>query len=217
MRAPSSTAVAGALLAAAGVARATGALLRRAGATRAEHAGSLPGDEVVVSPDSVTTRARTLGAPPARVWPWLVQLGWGRAGWYSLDALEALLGAARSTAADGTTSWRSLREVVPAHQHLAVCDRVPLSPSAGFDVVSLEPGRHLVLALDAGAAGWSFAWSWAFVLEPLGESATRLLVRTRVAVRPRVLAPVVTAGLDPGHAVMELAQLRNLAARVEGR
>jgi hypothetical protein len=193
-----------------------GRAVRTLGASAGEVAAVLPGDGVVPDASVVTTRARSMDAPPHEVWPWLVQLGWGRAGWYSLDAVEALIGAARATAADGTTSWRSLWEVVPAHQGLAVGDSVPLADGLGFDVLDLESDRHLVLGLRAGGGAWTFAWCWAAVLTPVG-GGTRLVVRTHVAADPWPAALLVRVVLDPGHAVMELVLLRNLARRVERR
>jgi len=193
-----------------------GQVLRHAGATRDEATATLPGDAHLPDATSVTTRAATLPGPPDTVWPWLVQIGHGRAGWYALDELEALAGVARATADDGTTSWRSLDHVAARHQALAVGDRVPLSRSSHLDVVALEEQRHLVLALDAGGGAWRFTWCWAFVLRPLPGGRTRLLLRTRVAAHPRWLAALVHVALDPGHGLMELVQLRNLRRRVAG-
>lgn len=193
-----------------------GRALRHAGATRAEVTATLPGDERLPRPTSVSTRATTLPRPPGAVWPWLVQLGFGRAGWYALDELEALVGVACATADDGTTSWRSLDHVAQRHQGLAVGDPVPLSPSSDLVVVALEEQEHLVLELDAGGGAWRFQWCWAFVLRPLPGGRARLLVRTRVAARPVRLAALVRVLLDPGHGLMELVQLRNLRRRVAG-
>lgn len=192
-----------------------GRTLRTAGATDEEVAARLPGDHLVPTQDLVSTRARTLPAPPERVWPWLAQMGHGRAGWYSLDAVEALLGVARATAADGTTSRRSLHELVPRHQVTAVGDRVPLSPRSDLAVAAIAPPEHLVLVLHAGGGRWGLDWCWTWQLRAAAGGTTRLVVRTRVAVTPRLLAPAVRLLLDPGHAVMELVQLRNLARRVE--
>lgn len=193
-----------------------GRALRHAGATRDEATTTLPGDAHLPDATAVTTRAVTLPGPPSAVWPWLVQIGYGRAGWYALDELEALVGVARATADDGTTSWRSLDHVAVRHQALAVGDRVPLSRSTELDVVALEDRQHLVLALDAGGGAWRFGWCWAFVLRPLPGGGTRLLVRTRVAARPAWLAGLVHVVLGPGHGLMELVQLRNLRRRVAG-
>src|ERR1700712_1889221 len=95
------------------------------GATKTESAGALPGDELLRSRWQ-TTRAVTIAAPPADVWPWLVQLGFGRAGWYSYDWLERAIGA--GDFAEGG----SARSILPQFQSLKVGDPVPLSPVGGM-------------------------------------------------------------------------------------
>lgn len=228
----------GALAAAGAVAVLAGARRARTlGATPDEARAVLPGDALLPAADLVTTRATTVHAPADALWPWLVQLGWDRAGWYAIDAVEAAAGVARYRDGRGGVGWRSADVLVPDLQDLAVGDPVPLSDRLAFTVVELAPpGRgagdgtddgtdaHLVLEVAAGAAGptrpdtwWSFAWVWAFVLRPgPTPDTTRLLVRTRVALRPRWLAPLaLDVLLDPGHAVMEAAQLVNLRRRAE--
>ena len=155
-----------------GAAVAVGAGLDGFGARDDEVDARLPGDELHGPGAIVRTRAVAIDAPPAEVWPWLVQLGWGRAGWYSIDALERLLGAARSVDSTGTASWRSVDEIVPAHQDLAVGDTIPLKEGVGFEVVALAAQEHLVGVFDAGG----LRMVWTFVLVDLGDS-TRLLVR----------------------------------------
>lgn len=171
----------------------------------------LAGDELH-GPDAVVrTRAITIAAPPADVWPWLVQLGWGRAGWYSLDLLERPIGAARSVAADGTVSWRSLTEVVDAHQDLAVGDMIPLRGELGLEVVRLAPEDHLVAVHE----GESLRMVWALVLRDFDE-ATRLVVRTAFEANGPGARAVTRLLVDPGHAAMEIVQLRGIKRRAEG-
>jgi hypothetical protein len=163
---------------------------RRWGVMPDEAIAPLPGDEVV--PDAMTseTRGITIDAPPAAVWPWLVQMGYGRGGWYSIDQLDM--------------RGKSAERIVEAWQGLAVGDVVPMHPGGGFEVKVLEPNRALVLfgdpstmqpmthpegeELPAGLAASGsflaatpseFRASWSFVLEPLGPSRTRLIERMR--------------------------------------
>lgn len=178
---------------------------------------SLAGDDYIPSPASQITEAITIDAPPGRVWPWLVQMGGDRAGWYSLDALDH----------DGR---ESLRVIEPSLQELRVGQSIAVLPDptqGAYTVLALEPERALVLGgttdLATGTAVPPDAplppayWraSWAFVLEPLGDGQTRLVTRARVgfesargALRASLARPI--------HHVMERAQLRNLKARVEG-
>jgi hypothetical protein len=160
----------------------------------------VPGDELVTAPTEVETRGITIAAPPSRVWPWLVQMGFRRAGWYSYDRMDM--------------AGRSPDRIVPEWQAIAVGDTIPTHPGGGLVIKTIEPERALVLYLDnevvqswtdrhgehpegngkapsnlaaarafmnAGQAP-EFAASWAFVLEPLGEDRTRLIERFRIHV-----------------------------------
>ena len=116
------------------------------GADPEETTRRLPGDEVVTEPVASETRGITIDAPPERIWPWLVQMGFGRAGWYSYDRLDQ-----RGKSADA---------IVEAWQPLAVGDIVPTHPGGGFEVAAIEPGRSLVLKSDtalvtAQAKAWA--------------------------------------------------------------
>jgi hypothetical protein len=160
----------------------------------------LPGDDLVADATVVETRGIEIGAPPADVWPWLVQMGYGRGGWYSYDMVDMKGGSAE--------------RIMPELQSLAVGDLVPNSPDTSFVVKALDPGRSLVLYADektveeqvaaakakkeAGVEAEEtpanlkaatkmmpsmpgFSASWAFVLQPLdGGSRTRLVERFRV-------------------------------------
>ena len=150
----------------------------------------LPGDELVPDAQASDTRGITIEAAPDRVWPWLVQMGYERGGWYSVDQLDM-----RAKSAD---------RIVEEWQALAVGDVLPTHPGGGFQVKLLDPNRSLVLYGDpatmqpparaeleempAGLAASStflaqtpneFKASWAFVLEPVGPGRTRLIERMR--------------------------------------
>lgn len=165
------------------------------GVEPAEAAKPLAGDEIVEGGVTAETRGITIEAPASAVWPWLVQMGFGRAGWYSYDAVDMR----------GSSAGR----ILPEHQSLAPGDIVPTHPGGGFVVKDIEPERHLVLYLDSemvraqveeaaainaespanlrmtGAfmeqgQPTEFTASWAFVLEPVGPTRTRLIERFRV-------------------------------------
>jgi hypothetical protein len=151
----------------------------------------LAGDDLVPDAQASDTRGITIEASPDLVWPWLVQMGFGRAGWYSIDQLDM--------------RGRSADRIVDAWQDLAVGDVVPTHPDGGFQVRRLEPSHALVLYGDASTmnaprdedadkempAGLAasgaflaqtpseFRASWAFVLEPVGPNRTRLIERMR--------------------------------------
>jgi hypothetical protein len=112
---------------------------RSYGATRNERRSRLPGDGIVPAPHLVTTHAITIHASPDRVWPWLVQMGWGRGQWYTARWVDRLLFPGNGPSAD---------RIVPEWQHLAVGDRIldgPPEANTAFVVEDLEPNRYLVL------------------------------------------------------------------------
>jgi len=180
----------------------------RWGATRAEVARSLPGDDLAPDTSVGSTRAITIEAPVNDVWPWLVQIGYGRGGFYSYDWLENLFVALFG----GTCGYRSAETILPGHQRLSPGDYIPAAPPdvfsgrvvnvARWKVLALEPNRALVLA------GWG-----AFVLEPIGTRATRLIIRSR--------GPGAWGRLshylfwEPAHFVMERRMLIGIKARAE--
>lgn len=176
---------------------------------------ALPGDELLPDGSAQVTRAVTIAAKPEAVWPWLVQMGCRRAGFYSVDALD-------------NAGVRSAREVHPEWQSLAVGDVIAATPEGddGFEVLRIEPARSLVLgslfdgeaekqlrfAAERPARYWQV--TWAFALEALDAGTTRLRVRARAAFSPDEEPHAVW--IRPVHHFMQDAQLRHLAARVEG-
>ena len=185
---------------------------RRSGATSREARSPLPGDELVAAPLWESTRATTIWAPPAEVWPWIVQMGFpaSRAGWYTPHWLDRLQWGIEE---------RSAEVVVPELQALDVGDRVPDSrdQSVYFTVAAVEPERALVLvsARHLLRPMRSVHFTWAFVLEPVDKRRTRLLIRARAVFAPRwswlLLGPLISLG-DFANAT---AMLHGIRARSE--
>ena len=186
--------------------------ISRWGATDDEVSRTLPGDELpaLYGDRRVSTRAITINAPREDVWPWLVQMGSGRAGFYTHEWLERLLFI---TYADGHSSTR----IHPEWLELRVGDRVPYSRFNQVKVTMIDRPRVLV------------AGEW-LVLEPLdGGLKTRLIARTRggwlepfarmVPVVEPLLGPI--AGLfdrwplELLHHYMEAGMLKGIKARAE--
>jgi deazaflavin-dependent oxidoreductase (nitroreductase family) len=141
----------------------------------------LPGDELVPHPKWTITHAITVNAPPEAVWPWVVQMGSGRAGWYAYDHID-------------NGGVPSARRIVPELQHVAVGDVLPALPGAkdAFIVSEVIPESALVLVVPfqpavAGSAAASdpsaanARVNWAIVLEPMEHGHTRLIVRNRIS------------------------------------
>jgi hypothetical protein len=177
----------------------------------------MPGDAVVSEPQITLTRATTLGVPPDDVWPWLVQMGWGRGGWYTARLVDLVLFPANPPSA-----WR----VLPEHQALAVGDRVPDGPPENecwFTVVDLRPGRCLVLRSQRHLPlSWrrtqraALDWTWAFTLTPADRGAsTRLVFRWRAHTSPGWLTLLAQALVVPADHVMSRSMFHGLRQRVE--
>lgn len=185
-------------------------LARRSGVTAEEARRPLPGDDVVAHPLWVSTRGITIDAPPAAVWPWIVQMGYPtfRAGWYTPHWLDELMWGERP---------RSAETIVPELQDLKVGDRV--RDSADFrmfyTVEEIEAPGHLVLHSTRHVVPplRTVDFSWVFVLVPLPEERTRLLVRARVAYTPVWPFPLVEAAVGLGDFVNVTVMLRGIRSR----
>jgi hypothetical protein len=148
----------------------------RLGATRAEVLAAMPGDDAVQNPRYLYTQAVTIRAPADEVWKWLVQVGYRRAGWYNVDAVNRL--AAPDYFIDGRGSSTRIH---PELQDLQPGDQVFLVPALGMTVTALEPGRLLLLVGDPSNPRAATNSSWAYAIRPLGERASRLVVRFRAS------------------------------------
>ena len=188
----------------------------RWGATDAEARGGLPGDGLVPEPAQQVTRATTIDAAPDDVWPWIVQLGADRGGFYSYEWLENLFGLGIHNA----------DEVVPQWQRRSVGDLVlaDAAGSYGWYVMEVRPADTLVLQVADVRAGrpirrdeqlrWEFSWS--FVLRPAPGRRCRLLVRERTGFGSR-LTEVAMSPVGIVSFVMTRQMLRGIKARAEGR
>ena len=160
----------------------------------------------MADPDLTATRAITIRAPASQVWPWIVQLGQGRGGFYSYDFLENLIGC----------GIHSADRVVPEWQDLKPGDQVRLAPQAGLAVAHLEAARSLVLrgGVPMGKAAPPYDFTWAFVLNDEPDGTTRLLVRERYS----YTRPWARLLVEPAAAVsfmMSQKMLRGIRDRAE--
>jgi hypothetical protein len=176
----------------------------RRGATPEEVARPLPGDDRVPDPKFEYTQAVTIEAPPEEIWPWLVQIGYHRAGWYSHDWIHRLLGVAGSV----DDPRRSADRIVPELQDLAVGDLIEIAPEMGFEVLELEPNRFLLTITEDG--------SWVWVLDPVDADTTRLITRMR-GTWPPGLGNALLFGIpnELGSLVMQPKTLRGIQQRAE--
>jgi hypothetical protein len=182
---------------------------RAAEATRDERIRALPGDAVLQSCESSITHAITIRRPRSDVWPWLLQMGAGRAGWYSYDRID-------------NGGVPSATRLMPELQAVSPGSIMPWLPGAtdGFTVLSVDPERCLILGAISPDGGHPLV-TWAFVLEEPRPGVTRLIVRARAGsdYRPPFGLPVWTTRtlVKWGHGIMQRKQLRGIAGRAEGR
>ena len=182
----------------------------RRGSTKDEAQRSLPGDELVPDPKFVWNQAITINAPAAEVWPWVVQIGNQRAGWYSWDGIHRLLGVAGSV----DDPRGSANRIIPELQNLAVGDKIRMMPEEmaipGYTVVSIEPDRALVTHIDDENGS-----SWVWVLDPIDEETTRLIVRFRQKWEPGPMGLAIWIGDELGSLVMQPKTLSGIKQRAE--
>jgi hypothetical protein len=171
------------------------------GARPDEVAGKLPGDELLADADVVSTRVITIDAPPAAIWPWLVQMGSGRGGVYTYDWIENLFGL----------NMHSARQILPEYQDLKIGDELPLGPGRpAMRVAVFDPERTLTVRFADG----NWVWIFALVAE---DGQTRLISRNRIAT-PGAPPPVRLFNLlvmEPGSLIMERKMLLGIKQRAE--
>jgi hypothetical protein len=169
----------------------------RWGATDAAVASSLPGDEISAHPTWNATRAVTVAARPEQIWPFLVQIGWGRAGWYGYDWVD-------------NGGRPSVWEILPEHQHLEAGKDFPMSPWTRMYCVAYEEPRWMLWrgrpdAPGPGDEGGASAdpmqrlvaggGTWLWYLDPIDAGHTRLINRMRDEYRwtsPMIAAQLLT-------------------------
>ncbi len=170
---------------------------QRWGATDEEVARPLPGDELVPVPHFNATRAVTIQATPQHIWPWLSQIGFGRAGWYSYDWVDNF-------------GRPSERRIVPELQKIGVGSYIPIFGESGFLVTALKRGHWMVWNSTSDN---STSWYWG--LFPIDGHSTRLV--TRIRMRHNWLSPwfLLTMLVDMGDIVMMRKCMLGIKERAE--
>jgi len=182
----------------------------------------LPGDELIAVPSLQATHAVSIQAPAVEVWPWLVQMGQGRGGFYSFDRLEQLLGC----------GIYNVSQIVPSLQRLSVGDGIALHVKAPpLTVAEIQPHRAIVLAggpeLQPGMPedrSWYQlhtyqGYIWSFTLREQPDGSTRLISRIRVAWNRDHLGHFFRSRvfLEPAHTIMQRKMHRTIKELAEER
>ncbi|MFI0451982.1 hypothetical protein [Actinomadura sp. 6N118] len=171
------------------------------GATPEEAAAAMPGDHLLPRAQYRATRAITIDATPDEVWPWLVQVGYRRAGWYAGDLL-------------GNFARPSVRRIVPELQDLRVGQWLPTTP---------KPTERTSFVVDGFDEPSWLLWrmpnrSWAWRLIPLADGRTRLITRMKAVYEwPRPWALVTAVLMECADFAMMRRMLRGIRDRADGR
>ena len=174
------------------------------GATSDEISRAMPGDELAANPRFLATRAITIDAPPEQIWPWLIQMGYGRAGYYGMDILEN---------AGSPRGLHSAEQILPEFQDFKVGDPVPISSVAQMKFYAIQPGQYMIWRGNEEGASGGFTWA----LYPIDASHTRLVNRIRWShhwTQPGLLALDLFTEFTDHIAVREI--LQGVKGRVEG-
>lgn len=158
----------------------------------------MPGDDIVQNPHFAATRAVNVDAPPEAIWPWIRQMGFGRAGWYSYDFIDHL----------GKPSASS---ILPEFQNLAIGDDIPFTPWnwLGMRVIAIE--QNYMIWQDRQDGG-----TWLWFLEAIDENHTRLITRRRVRYKWFSLWIVYLLIQDVADIIMMRKCMLGIKVRAEG-
>ena len=182
------------------------------GATDEEVVGEIPGDQHVPHPKSQLTMAATIQSTPEKIWPWFVQLGCQRAGWYSYDLLD-------------NGGIPSAEQIIPEYQHLEIGDMVKATPKGdfGFPVAIIDHDRQLTLAgtvntatgedvkADDPAPEAYFSGNQTFLISAIDENHSRLIFRMRIDWNPGLSRTIIYKGIvEPLSFVMARKTILNV-------
>jgi hypothetical protein len=180
------------------------------GTTKGESEGTLPGDDLVRPPVIQATEAVWIDAAVEQVWPWLVQMGQDRGGLYSYEKLENAFGL----------RYHNADRIHPEWQHLQVGETVRLVPEGWFGIADgveltvAEISAPQSIVLQAGRSRLPRDIVWSFHLTPHGKDRSRLLIRSRLALRhPGEVVLAEVAG--PARAIITRGMLIGIKRRAE--
>jgi hypothetical protein len=187
------------------------------GATQAELGEALPGDEILPQAPSAWVNAVTINAAPAAVWPWLIQMGDSRGGFYSFMFIErTFMRAFGFNSSEVKAYYANADRIHPEWQN------PPVAQGMIMDYVAIrqyEPGSYLLASATEKFAG--MGWTWLWHITPTNDGRTRLVVHLRTQ-PPAVENPnpvmdaVVGAVVDLGGFVMEKNMIDGIKLRAEG-
>ena len=175
----------------------------RWGATEEEVHAAMPGEELLPHPMLCATRAVTIGATPEQVWPWIVQMGYGRGGFYAIDIID-------------NNAQPSADHLIPALQNLKVGDTMPTSPLGGFTIDSIDPPVSMVMTFTADAlpgVGMSGVTAMRLIRTP--ARSTRLICRLQADFDSTIASRLYYLLFEPGDFLMMRQMMLGIRDRAE--
>lgn len=168
------------------------------GATREEVSRSLPGDQLVARPHFNATRAITIEASPEVVWKWIIQIGSGRAGWYSIDWID-------------NGGKKSSETIIPLFQHIAVDQFIPFTPGGnnGMWVAGYREFENILWTDKKGDT------SWLWYIQSDKDGNSRLITRLRTRYRFFSLWVIYYLLYDIGDIIMMKKCMKGIKRRAE--
>lgn len=180
------------------------------GATSSEAKMSMPGDNLVSSPNCKYTQAVTVKAPKEFVWGYVVQMGYRRAGWYNWDFINRL--AAKDYFYENN---KSTDRIIPELQTLKKGDKLQITPQApAFDVADLKKEEYMLLT---GNDKDKYIVRWTYMLKEVDKDTTRLYVRWESNLGDSFMIKAMNLLItEPGGAGIQQSQnLRGIKSRAE--
>lgn len=166
------------------------------GATSEEVASILPGDEYLTSPNYYATRAITINTAAEKIWPWLIQMGDKRGGWYTYDFFE-------------NRGIPSVKKIIPKYQHIALGDKV----SMAFWVKDFRKDKWILLEGN----GEQGKITWLMLLNPIDKNNTRFITRLRIQrYNSKLIERLGHLVFDAGEMFMTRKSMLGLKKRAEG-
>lgn len=176
-------------------------ILQHWGATPAEIKGPVVGDHLCPDARLVATRSITIGAPPESVFPWIRQMGFGRAGWYSYDLIDNL-------------GRKSATSIHPQWQDVVSGSSVPAGPMSFIATIVEEPTAFVLEVPPPRKGRPRLCFTLAYELRPI-DRGTRLVTRLRATVSVPGGRIIERGLLGPGDGIMVRRQLLNLKSVCE--
>lgn len=181
----------------------------RIGATTSEVKAKMAGDELVVGADSGYTQAITINAPPSFIYPYIVQMGMKRGGWYNLDFINRMAGKNYFYENNASAS-----RIIPQLQGVKTGDKISIAPGLDFTVKEEVKNDHLLLAAMDGDHA---KVTWNYTLKRINDKNTRLIVRWKsISDKDLMMRLINYFVIDPGGSgIQQRLNMKGIKKRAE--